>query len=100
MAEPYFVAVSPHNSNSTTVALGATLQVAAAIPNFLMAESFINLEEFGRQIAVTPFEVSDGYIQVPKAPGLGIELDEEALASHPHRDMPLRPVLHPGDEGP
>ena len=26
-----------------------------------------------------PFEIKDGYIDLPKDPGLGIELDEEAL---------------------
>ena len=100
MAEPYFVAVSPHNSNSTTVALGATLQLAATMPNFLLAESFINLEEFGRRIAVTPFEVADGYIDVPEMPGLGIDLDEEALAGHPFQQMPPRPLAQTSDEGP
>lgn len=34
MAEPYGVIVSPHNYNSTTIALAATLQVSACIPNF------------------------------------------------------------------
>ena len=33
MAEAYHVVVSPHNYNSTTVGLAATLQVSAAIPN-------------------------------------------------------------------
>ena len=28
-----------------------------------------------------PFEVRDGYIDIPTGPGLGIELDEEALAN-------------------
>ena len=27
-----------------------------------------------------PFRVADGYIPIPTGPGLGIELDEEALA--------------------
>ena len=62
MAEAYFVAVAPHNSNSTTVAQAATLQLAAIMPNFLLAECFINLEDFGREIAVTPFEVTNGYV--------------------------------------
>ena len=38
MAEPNYVAVAPHNYNSTTVALAATLQVCACIPNFLITE--------------------------------------------------------------
>ena len=40
------------------------------------------METFGKEIAVTPFEVVDGYIQVPDGPGLGIELDPEALENY------------------
>ena len=80
MAEPYFVAVSPHNYNSTTVGLAATLQVSATIPNFLTTEYFVNLEDWGREVAIEPFEVRDGYITLPDKPGLGIELDETVLA--------------------
>jgi galactonate dehydratase len=43
MAEPYDVVVSPHNYNSVTVGLGATLQICAHIPNFLICEYFVNL---------------------------------------------------------
>ena len=93
MAEPYFVAVSPHNFNSTTIGLAATIQVSAAIPNFLITEYFVNLEEFGREIAFDPFVVEDGYIRLPDGPGLGIELDEERLAAHPYRPFPPRQIL-------
>ena len=100
MAEAYFVAVSPHNYNSTTVGLAATMQVSAAIPNFLITEYFLNLDEFGREIAVEPFEVKDGYIELPQAPGLGIELDEEALARYPYRQQPARSIRQYWEEGP
>ena len=100
MAEPYFVVVSPHNYNSTTVGLAATIQVSTAIPNFLITEYFVNLEAFGQEIAVTPFEVVDGYIEVPDRPGLGIELDEEALARHPYREYPPRSPRQYYEEGP
>ena len=100
MAEPYFVAVSPHNFNSTTVGLAATIQVAACIPNFLITEYFVNLEAFGEDIAVNPFEVVNGYIQVPGAPGLGIELDEEALAKYPYQQFPPRSPKQYYEEGP
>ena len=100
MAEAYYVAVSPHNYNSTTVGLAATIQVSAAIPNFLITEYFVNLEEFGREIAVDPFVVEDGYIRVPDKPGLGIDLDEERLAAHPYRPFPPRSIRQYGEEGP
>ena len=100
MAEPYFVVISPHNFNSTTVGLAATIQVSAAIPNFLITEYFVNLEDLGRDIAKIPFEVKDGYIQIPDAPGLGIDLDEERLAAYPYKPFPPRSPAQIWDEGP
>lgn len=90
MAEPYFVVVSPHNYNSTTVGLAATLQVSTCIPNFLITEYFVNLEAFGKAIAINPVMVSQGYLPIPEAPGLGIELDETALAQYPYQPFPVR----------
>jgi galactonate dehydratase len=100
MAEPYFVVVSPHNYNSTTVGLAATLQVSTCIPNFLITEYFVNLESFGHTIARSPFEVVNGYITIPKTPGLGIDLDEEALAKHPYQPFPARSPRQYHEEGP
>src|SRR5262249_6163248 len=100
MAEPSFVAVSPHNYNSTTVGLAATLQVSAAIPNFLITEYFVNFEPRGREIARPAFEVKNRYIMVPTRPGLGIELDESVLARYPARPFPPRALPSPDSEGP
>ena len=100
MAEASHVVVSPHNYNSTTVGLAATLQVSAAIPNFLITEYFVNFEVAGREVAVNPFRVEDGYVALPGGPGLGIELREDALVRHPYRELPRRAVPRPGDEGP
>jgi galactonate dehydratase len=88
MAEPYYVAVAPHNYNSTTIALAATLQAVAVIPNFLITEYFVNFADRGGVIAREPFTVEDGYIRLPEAPGLGMELDEAVLERHPARSFP------------
>ena len=100
MAEAYAVAVAPHNYNSTTVGLAATLQLCACIPNFLITEYFVNYEETGRAIARAPLEVEGGYIALPTAPGLGLELDEAALLARPHRQAPPRAIRQYADEGP
>jgi galactonate dehydratase len=81
-AEPWHVTVAPHNYNSTTLGLASTLQVSACIPNFLITEYFVNFEAMGREVARSTFEVKDSYIELPTAPGLGIELDEAALLRH------------------
>jgi galactonate dehydratase len=100
MAEPYHVALSPHNYNSTTVGLAATVHASAGMPNFLITEYFVNFEQFGREIAVEPFQVQGGYIPLPTRPGLGIDLDENALARHPYQVFPTRSLRQIGDEGP
>jgi galactonate dehydratase len=100
MAEPYLVVVSPHNYNSTTMGLAATLQVAACMPNFLITEYFVNFKARGDEIAVDPFVVENGYITLPTRPGLGLELDEAAMARHPYREFPLRALRQAADEGP
>ncbi len=85
MAEAHHVAVAPHNYNSTTVGLAATLHASAGMPNFLITEYFVNFEKTGREIANIPFSVEESYITLPETPGLGIELDERALEERPYR---------------
>ncbi|MEM7374681.1 MAG: galactonate dehydratase [Bacteroidota bacterium] len=75
MAEAYYASIAPHNPLGP-ISLAAGLQLAASIPNFLCQEQVT----LGEGYLKTPFKVSDGHIPLPTAPGLGIELDEEALA--------------------
>jgi L-alanine-DL-glutamate epimerase-like enolase superfamily enzyme len=58
------------------------------------------LEGFGQAIAINPFEVVDGYIAVPGNPGLGIELDERALAMYPYQPFAARSPRQYYEEGP
>ena len=99
MAEPHYVAVSPHNFNSTVLAQAATVHVAATMPNFLIAECFVAFIEQGRQIA-QPLEIKEGYIALPEAPGLGVEIDEAALARYPYQQFGKRTFRTFKDEGP
>ena len=87
MAEPYQVAVSPHNYNSNTIGLAASLHVSACIPNFLILEYFYNFKVRSDEISAGSFNVVDGYISLPEGPGLGVEINEEALSSYPYRDF-------------
>jgi galactonate dehydratase len=75
MAEAYYAAVAPHNPLGP-ISLAACIQLDATIPNFIAQEQVSLGEGYLKQ----PFVVKDGYIDLPTAPGLGIELDEEALA--------------------
>jgi galactonate dehydratase len=92
MAEPYYVAVAPHNYNSTIFGLGASLQAAAVIPNFLILEYFLFFESLANDIAVNPFTVKNGYIKLSKCPGLGIQLKEDALSHYKYKEFPKRHI--------
>ncbi len=86
MAEAHTVGLAPHGHNSTTVALAASFQVAATAPNFLIMEYPVAWESAASEVAVNPFRVENGYVALPTASGIGIELDEGALARYPYRD--------------
>lgn len=100
MAEPYYVVVAPHNFNSTTIGLAATLNVSACIPNFLITEYFVNFKPRGDEISLNPFKVENGYISIPQGPGLGLELDEMAMARYPYREFAKRNIRQYYEEGP
>jgi galactonate dehydratase len=100
MAEPYDIVVSPHNYNSVTAGLGATLQICAHIPNFLICEYFVNFTEIGNQVQRNPFKVENGYISIPTGPGLSVDLDEAALERFAYQEFPQRSIRLPADEGP
>ena len=75
MAEAYYAAIAPHNPLGP-ISLAAGVQLAASIPNFLCQEQV----SLGEGYLKKPFMVRDGYLDLPTGPGLGIELDENALA--------------------
>ncbi len=76
MAEAYYASIAPHNPLGP-ISLAAGVQLSASIPNFLCQEQVSLGEGYIKQ----PFTVTKGYLELPKGPGLGVELDEQALAS-------------------
>ncbi len=100
MAESFLVAVSPHNYNSTTVALASTVHASATMPNFIITEYFLPFVEFGNTICSNPLKPTNGYIDLPTGPGLGIDMDEDALKKVVAKPYTLRKLRHPADEGP
>ena len=90
MAEAHGVAVAPHNYNSTSVALAATLQASAGCSNYLITEYFVDAAPRSEAISAELPKPSGGMIPLPDAPGVGAELAPEVLARHPAREFPLR----------
>ncbi len=92
MAEAYYAAIAPHNPLGP-ISLAACIQLDATIPNFI-AQEHVSL---GEGYLKDPFVAKDGYIDLPTGPGLGIELDEEALADKIGHDWRDPESYHPDD---
>ena len=82
------VRVVPHSA-SGPVALAANLHLAAAAPSVDLFEYPYPLAECWATIApgcpLVPDQVADGALRPPDAPGLGIEIDYEAVKSRPYQ---------------
>ncbi len=86
MAQPQAVIMAPHNFNSTLAGLAATVHLSAVIPNFRIAEYFVNFQDLCREISTLSLTVEDGWVDLPTAPGLGIDIDVAKLRAHPHQE--------------
>jgi galactonate dehydratase len=89
MAECHHIPVCPHNP-SGPVANAATLQLAACIPNFAFLETMSTDVPWRRDITDEHVVFADGKMVIPDAPGLGIAIDEAAIADHPYQPHDLR----------
>jgi len=78
LADVYNVKLCPHNSVCSAVHHAASLQLCAAIPNFLLYEFWSGYNPIA-DIVTTPLAPENGYLRVPTGPGLGIEIDEDKL---------------------
>lgn len=84
MAEAYDMGVAPHAPYGP-VALAATLQVDACTPNVFIQEQSLGIHynqgfdllDFVKNKEI--FQYKDSYVDVPKGPGLGIEMDEDKI---------------------
>jgi gluconate/galactonate dehydratase len=82
IAEAYGVEVAFHNAFGP-IQNAVTVQLDAAIPNFLMQESFYDVfPQWKRDLIRDQMKVEDGHTKVPTRPGLGVEVDEKVLEAH------------------
>ena len=84
LADAFHVAYAPHVGWSGAICAAASVQLAAAQPNFLVYECMIfanPLRETLLTRRVGSFQdLVDGHAAVPEGPGLGIDIDRDALA--------------------
>ena len=82
MAEAYGVEMAFHNAFGP-IQNAVTVQLDAAIPNFLIQESFYDcFPAWKRQLVRDQSKVENGQTKVPTRPGIGVEVDEKVLEEH------------------
>lgn len=85
-AEENYIVFSPHNVCSPVGTI-ACAHLAAAVANFGVLEYHaLGIEWWDDLLARNDPLVQDGYVEIPEAPGLGIELDEAVVEDHAKAD--------------
>jgi len=90
LAEPYYIAVAPFHGGGP-IATAAALSLAAGLPNFFIQQLPYTAAEEDRHMrarlaGVAIETVKDGFLQLPRGPGLGITVDESALNEYRERE--------------
>jgi galactonate dehydratase len=94
LAETHFVQVVPHNPLSP-VSTAACIQLAACIPNFALQEYPVGENEAPKnQIVKSVLKLEKGFLIVPDAPGIGVELAEDAQKRFPFRPRGFKTRLN------
>lgn len=86
LAEAYNAQIAPH-LYAGPVEWAANIQLAASIPNILMAETIET--PFHAALIRNTITVENGFITPPDVPGLGIDVDEDLARAHPYSDTGL-----------
>jgi galactonate dehydratase len=100
LAETFHVPMAPHNTCSQ-LGLSASLHVSASIPLFLIQEGYIDGHIMPHGVARVAWTIDkDGYASLPEGPGLGVEMDEAAMAkvaADPRKKFKWPVVTYPQD---
>ena len=80
ICETFGLGLSMHSNSHLGVSLAAMVQLAAAVPNLTYACDTHWPWKTEDVVAGSPFTFSGGALAVPAGPGLGVELDRDALA--------------------
>ena len=86
IAEAYHSAVVTHNFLGPVIT-AASLHLDASIPNFVTQEYTKADESDTFAVYKVAYERDGGYIPIPEAPGLGVELNDDLIAETPFRPM-------------
>ena len=86
LAEAYHSAVVTHNFLGPLIT-AASLHLDTSIPNFITQEYTKGDESEAFAVYKVAYQREGGYIPIPEAPGLGIELDDSLIEQNPYQPM-------------
>jgi galactonate dehydratase len=81
-ANTYDILFAPHNSHGTLGTLQA-VNLCATLSNFYILEFEYDDNPWRDEIVTDVVTPKDGFLELPTKPGLGTELNEDAIAEHP-----------------
>jgi L-alanine-DL-glutamate epimerase-like enolase superfamily enzyme len=82
LCEAHNVPIAPHVSTGLGVRFAATLHYAAALSNFLIMEYQGKLLDAINASLIEPIRIEGSQVAVPDGPGLGVKVNEAALAPY------------------
>lgn len=80
LAQSFHVPIAPHVSIGLGPQLAAALHLAAATPNFLRLECNPRVQTIANRFLLAPLPTGAASLAPPQTPGLGVEIDEAAIA--------------------
>jgi galactonate dehydratase len=95
LAEIHNMAIAPHNA-AGPIGVAASVHVVATTPNLLICEGG---HSRGEGLFKTPLVFRDGYLELPTAPGLGVDMDDAALEAVRDETFRLRGMFWHEDDG-
>ncbi len=82
LADMYETVTAPHNYYSH-LSTFMNAHFCASIPNFKIMETDVDSVPWRDDITTELPDIRDGYLYLPKKPGIGVELNEKEIARHP-----------------
>ncbi|MEM6465746.1 MAG: mandelate racemase/muconate lactonizing enzyme family protein [Pseudomonadota bacterium] len=98
LAEAHGAQVAPH-LYAGPIEWAANLQLAACIPNFLIAETILKGGGFHAELLDVPLAWEDGHVMLSERPGLGVRLNEDVARAHPYTGDRLHLEMQPKPHG-
>lgn len=80
ICQTWGIGLSMHSNTHLGISLAAMVQLAGATPNLDYACDTHTPWQCGQDVVTEPLSFVDGAVAVPDSPGLGVDLDRDALA--------------------